>query len=78
MQVKNYILIGLIIIGGIVLFTFFSSQDTTLSTTDADTHANYEDKKRELLTKIKKITQENVSPEQYKELRIKISNYVAT
>ena len=75
MQVKNYILIGLIIIGGIVLFTFFSSQDTTLSEADVASHANYEEKKEELLTKIKEITQENVTPEQYKELRIKISSY---
>ena len=75
MQVKNYILIGLIIIGGIVLFTFFSSQDTTLSEADVASHANYEEKKEELLTKIKEITQENVTPEQYKDLRIKISSY---
>ncbi len=75
MKIGYYILIGLLLIGGFVAFTFFSVE-TTAPTVENTTGKDAYIKIKEMLDgKIAALTKDNVNPESYNKLRIEISGY---
>lgn len=75
MKIGYYILIGLLLIGGFVAFTFFSVE-TTVPTVENTTGKDAYIKIKEMLEgKIAALTKDNVNPESYNKLRIEISGY---
>ena len=75
MKIGYYILIGLLLIGGFVAFTFFSVETTAPQIENTVEKDAYEKIKEQLEGKIAALNKDNVSPESYNKLRIEISGY---
>lgn len=75
MKIGYYILIGLLLIGGFVAFTFFSVETTAPQIENTVEKDAYVEIKEQLEGKIATLNKDNVSPESYNKLRIEISGY---
>ena len=76
MKGRYYVLIGLLVIGGIVFFTIASSKEVVVPQVE-NTYAssNYEAIETQFEAKINSLESHNVTPELYNKYRLEILNY---
>lgn len=76
MKGRYYVLIGLLVIGGIVFFTIASSKEVVVPQVgNTYVSSNYEAIEAQFEAKIKSLESHNVTPELYNKYRLEILNY---